>query len=66
MRLEPREFVVLLGPSGSGKSTMLRSAAGIERITSGVFRLGGEMIDNGSRPLPPERRDLRWSPHPEC
>ena len=58
MRLEPREFVVLLGPSGSGKSTLLRCAAGIERIASGAIRLDGELIDNGSRQLPPERRDL--------
>ena len=52
------QFVVLLGPSGSGKSTLLRSVAGIERISEGEIQIGDDIVDDGRRQLPPERRDL--------
>jgi multiple sugar transport system ATP-binding protein len=42
-------FVVLLGPSGCGKSTLLRMIAGLEPITSGTIRIGGEAV-NGLHP----------------
>lgn len=51
-------FVVLLGPSGSGKTTMLRCAAGIERVSEGSIELDGVVVDDGKRPVPPEKRDL--------
>jgi multiple sugar transport system ATP-binding protein len=38
------EFMVLVGPSGCGKTTLLRSAAGLEEITSGDIRLGGRIV----------------------
>ncbi len=37
----PGETVALVGPSGSGKSTLLMAMAGLERIDSGVLRVGG-------------------------
>ncbi|KQZ14733.1 sugar ABC transporter ATP-binding protein [Mesorhizobium sp. Root554] len=40
------EFLVLVGPSGCGKSTLLRSLAGLEEITSGTIKLGGNRVDN--------------------
>lgn len=40
------EFVVLVGPSGCGKSTLLRSLAGLEEITGGTIKLGGQRVDN--------------------
>jgi multiple sugar transport system ATP-binding protein len=40
------EFVVLVGPSGCGKSTLLRSLAGLEEITGGTIKLGGNRVDN--------------------
>ena len=38
------EFVVLVGPSGCGKSTLLRMIAGLEEVTDGTIRLGGEDV----------------------
>ena len=46
MSLEVRdgEFMILVGPSGSGKSTALRMVAGLEDITDGELRIGGEIV----------------------
>jgi multiple sugar transport system ATP-binding protein len=48
------EFMVLVGPSGSGKSTALRMVAGLEEITDGIIRIGGNVVNN----LPPKERDI--------
>ncbi len=39
------EFVVFVGPSGCGKSTLLRMIAGLEPITSGNIRIGGQVVN---------------------
>ncbi|MGL4242597.1 MAG: ABC transporter ATP-binding protein [Beijerinckiaceae bacterium] len=39
------EFAVFLGPSGCGKTTLLRMIAGLEDVTSGEIRIGGERVD---------------------
>ena len=48
------EFVVLVGPSGCGKTTVLRSLAGIERVTSGEIRIGDRVVNE----LSPQKRDI--------
>jgi multiple sugar transport system ATP-binding protein len=48
MSLEVRdgEFMILVGPSGSGKSTALRMVAGLEDITDGELKIGGELVND--------------------
>ena len=41
-----RELVVFVGPSGCGKSTLLRMIAGLEEISSGQVRIGGEVVND--------------------
>jgi len=48
------EFVVLAGPSGCGKSTTMNMIAGLENITSGELRIGGQVVNNRS----PKYRDI--------
>jgi lactose/L-arabinose transport system ATP-binding protein len=40
------EFVVFVGPSGCGKSTLLRMIAGLEDITAGEIRIGGQVVND--------------------
>jgi ABC-type Fe3+/spermidine/putrescine transport system ATPase subunit len=51
-------MLAVLGPSGSGKSTLLHAVAGFLVPRSGRIRLAGTTVTGGSRPVPPERRDL--------
>ena len=48
------EFVILVGPSGCGKSTTLNMIAGLEEITSGELRIGGERVNE----RPTKDRDI--------
>jgi multiple sugar transport system ATP-binding protein len=40
------EFMILVGPSGCGKSTALRMVAGLEDITEGELRIGGDVVND--------------------
>ncbi|MDJ0777711.1 MAG: sn-glycerol-3-phosphate ABC transporter ATP-binding protein UgpC [Gammaproteobacteria bacterium] len=40
------EFIVIVGPSGCGKSTLLRMVAGLESVSSGEIRIGGERVND--------------------
>ena len=51
-------FYSLLGPSGCGKTTTLRCVAGLERPDQGSISLGGVVVADGQRALPPEKRDI--------
>jgi multiple sugar transport system ATP-binding protein len=48
------EFCVFVGPSGCGKSTLLRMIAGLENITSGELRIGGQRVND----LAPSERNI--------
>ena len=48
------EFIILVGPSGCGKSTTLNMIAGLEDITSGELRIGGQRVNDKQ----PKDRDI--------
>jgi multiple sugar transport system ATP-binding protein len=54
LKIEDGEFVILVGPSGCGKSTALRMIAGLEDITDGELRIGGEVVNDRA----PKDRDI--------
>ncbi|QLL06265.1 ABC transporter ATP-binding protein [Mycobacterium vicinigordonae] len=48
------EFLILVGPSGCGKTTTLNMIAGLEDISSGELRIGGERVNEKA----PKDRDI--------
>ena len=48
------EFIILVGPSGCGKSTTLNMIAGLEEISSGELRIGGQRVNERA----PKDRDI--------
>jgi len=54
LRIEDREFMVLLGPSGCGKTTLLRCIAGLEQVDTGRIVIGGQEVTD----LPPRQRRI--------
>jgi multiple sugar transport system ATP-binding protein len=54
MTIADGEFVILVGPSGCGKSTTLNMIAGLEDITSGELRIGGQRVNEKA----PRDRDI--------
>jgi multiple sugar transport system ATP-binding protein len=48
------EFIILVGPSGCGKSTTLNMIAGLEDISSGELRIGGDRVNEKA----PKDRDI--------
>jgi multiple sugar transport system ATP-binding protein len=54
LKIEDKEFVVLLGPSGCGKTTALRCIAGLELVDSGKIYIGERLVND----LSPKQRDV--------
>ena len=54
LKIADGEFVILVGPTGCGKSTTLNMIAGLEDITSGELRIGGQRVNDRA----PKDRDL--------
>ncbi|MCX7367591.1 MAG: ABC transporter ATP-binding protein, partial [Alphaproteobacteria bacterium] len=52
------EIVCLLGASGCGKTTLLRLAAGLEPLQHGRIEIGGRLIAEAGREVPPEARHI--------
>jgi multiple sugar transport system ATP-binding protein len=48
------ELMILVGPSGCGKSTALRMVAGLEDITDGELKIGGQVVNEKA----PKDRDI--------
>jgi multiple sugar transport system ATP-binding protein len=54
LKIEDREFMVLVGPSGCGKSTTLRMIAGLEEISGGTVTIGDQVVNE----VLPKDRDI--------
>ncbi|MFT3714719.1 MAG: sn-glycerol-3-phosphate ABC transporter ATP-binding protein UgpC [Gordonia sp. (in: high G+C Gram-positive bacteria)] len=54
LQIADGEFVILVGPSGCGKSTTLNMIAGLEDISSGELRIGGQRMNE----VAPKDRDI--------
>jgi iron(III) transport system ATP-binding protein len=57
-----RSITAVLGASGSGKTTLLRLIAGFEALDGGSLKIGGRLVDDGSRSVPPQHRGVGYVP----
>ena len=58
---EQGEIISLLGPSGIGKTTILRTIAGLQKISKGVIFLKGKILSSSSIHIEPEERNIALS-----
>src|SRR5262245_14662876 len=49
LRIEPGEFIVVLGPSGSGQATLLNMIGALDSPTEGRLRIAGRDVTRASR-----------------
>ncbi|EJT02291.1 sn-glycerol-3-phosphate ABC transporter ATP-binding protein UgpC [Rhizobium sp. CCGE 510] len=54
LEIADKEFIILVGPSGCGKSTTLRMIAGLEEISGGELKIGGDLMND----VPSKDRDI--------
>src|SRR3712207_6023035 len=54
LEIQDGEFMILVGPSGCGKSTALRMIAGLEDISDGELKIGGNVVNEKA----PKDRDI--------
>ncbi len=52
------DIICLLGPSGIGKTTILRTIAGLEKITQGTIVLNGKLLSSDKVHIEPEHRNI--------
>ena len=56
LKINDKEFIVLVGSSGCGKSTILRLISGLEDISSGEILIDDKVVNN----LHPKDRDIAF------
>ena len=44
VRIEPGDYVAVVGPSGSGKSTLMHLLGALDRPSTGILRVGGRDV----------------------
>jgi multiple sugar transport system ATP-binding protein len=54
IKVEDKEFLVLVGPSGCGKTTALRCLAGLEEVTQGRVLIADQVVND----VAPKDRDI--------
>ena len=52
------DVICLLGPSGIGKTTILRTIAGLEKITNGSIQLNNKILASQKVNIEPEKRNI--------
>ncbi|WP_149360700.1 ABC transporter ATP-binding protein [Lolliginicoccus suaedae] len=63
LAIHPGELLAVLGPSGCGKTTLLRSIAGLHRISAGSITIGEHTVARDSTlHIAPERRRVGLVP----
>ncbi len=55
------EIISLLGPSGVGKTTILRTIAGLQKLSSGQIFLKDKLISSDTIHIEPEKRNVALS-----
>ena len=55
------EIISLLGPSGVGKTTILRTIAGLQKLTKGTIRLRDKTLASSDIHIEPEKRNVALS-----
>ena len=55
------EIVSLLGPSGIGKTTILRTIAGLQKLSEGKIKLRGKTLTSDQIHVEPEKRNVALS-----
>ena len=60
------DIICLLGPSGIGKTTILRTIAGLEKITNGKIILKDKTLSSKKIHIEPENRSIALSFQENC
>ncbi len=55
------EIVSLLGPSGIGKTTILRTIAGLQKLSKGKIKLRDKILASEKIHIEPEKRSVALS-----
>ena len=55
------EIISLLGPSGIGKTTILRTIAGLQKLSKGKIVLKGKILSSENIHIEPEKRNIALS-----